>query len=234
MVERTCALPECTKPHRARGLCSTHYNLQHSTPEQRHRKQTVPCTWCGTDCVKDAGRQRRYQLFCSLACRDAKRAREAVDRKLPVGPIPGSYCRVPERHPARRAVVTPRVWVAGQCYECGSPFVAEVINTRFCSRQCSKRHHRRKRKEQRGHIIGASVRAYVYTRDRWTCWLCQRSIPRDLRAPHPMSPTVDHVLPQSRGGGHEVWNLRAAHFLCNSLRGNRSPAIMPTSPGYRP
>lgn len=229
MVERTCTLPECSKPHRAKGLCSTHYNQQHATPEQRHRKVTMHCTWCKAECVKDAGRERRYGgLFCSLDCRDAKRAHDAISRKLPVGPIQVTYCPVPSRHPARRAIAKPRVWVAGDCHECGSPFVTDQPATRFCSPPCSKRHHRRKHKVLHGYIIAASVRAYVFTRDRWTCWLCHQPILRDLKAPHPLSPSVDHVLPQSRGGGHQVWNLRAAHFLCNSLRGNRSPAILQT------
>src|SRR5690242_18698642 len=71
MVERTCTLPECTKPHRARGLCSTHYNQQLATPEQRHRKVIVQCTWCKAECTKDPGQGRKYGgLFCSLTCRD--------------------------------------------------------------------------------------------------------------------------------------------------------------------
>lgn len=237
MVQRTCTLPECTKPHRARGLCSTHYNQQHATPEQRHRKQNVPCTWCKTDCTKDAGREHRYgELFCSLSCRDKQRAARAQDRAererdrlLPVGPVPRTICALPPWHQARRIVTASRVWTAGDCTECGGSFVTNIAGTRFCSVRCSKRHHRRKRKVLRGHIIAASVRGYVFTRDRWTCWLCHQPIPRDLKAPHPLSPSIDHVLPQSRGGGHQVWNLRAAHFLCNAIRGNRSPAIMQTS-----
>jgi 5-methylcytosine-specific restriction endonuclease McrA len=228
VVERTCTLPGCSKPHRARGLCSTHYNQQNTAPEKRHRKQLVSCAWCQAECVKYVGQERKYGgLFCSLACRDAKRACDAHERKLPVGPVSGVYCRVPDSHPSRRAeVAPPRIWVAGHCHECETPFVANLLITRFCSRRCSKRHHRRRAKVAGGYIVAASVRAFVYTRDRWTCWLCHQPIMRGMKAPHPLSPSVDHVLPRSRGGGHEVWNLRAAHFQCNSLRGNRSPAIV--------
>ncbi len=237
MVQRTCSMPECGKRHRARGLCSTHYNQQLATPEQRHRKVTVPCTWCKVDCPKYPDQGSKYsELFCSLTCRDSKRAARAHaraererDRLLPVGPVPRTLCALPSWHPARRIVTGSRVWTAGDCTECGASFVTNLASTRFCSPRCSKRHHRRKRKVLHGYIIATSARAYVFTRDRWTCWLCHQPILRDLKAPHPLSPSIDHVLPQSRGGGHQIWNLRAAHFLCNSLRGNRSPAVMRTS-----
>lgn len=233
MIKRTCGMPECTKPHRARGLCSTHYNQQHASTEQRHAKQTVPCTWCQADCIKDVGRENKYdELFCSLACRDANRARHATERRLPVGPVPHTWCRIPAGHPARRQPKRPRVWTAGYCAECTTTYLSIQPGTRFCSLACTKRWHRRKQKEDQGQVVPATVRAYVYERDGWTCWLCDLPILRDARSPHPLSHSVDHVLPQSLGGGHEATNLRAAHFLCNAKRGNRpAPAPRRSSSG---
>lgn len=34
-------------------------------------------------------------------------------------------------------------------------------------------------------------------------------------------PTVDHILPLSRGGGWELDNLALAHKSCNTFKGNR-------------
>jgi 5-methylcytosine-specific restriction endonuclease McrA len=69
MNKRTCTMPNCSKPHRARGLCGSHYNQQHQT--NRHAKQTIPCAYCGADCEKDPSRANRYgSLYCSLKCRD--------------------------------------------------------------------------------------------------------------------------------------------------------------------
>jgi 5-methylcytosine-specific restriction endonuclease McrA len=39
--------------------------------------------------------------------------------------------------------------------------------------------------------------------------------------PHPMAPTIDHIVPLSKGGTHEPINCRTAHFLCNSTKGDR-------------
>lgn len=51
------------------------------------------------------------------------------------------------------------------------------------------------------------------------CGICRKPIDKSLRFPHSMSPTVDLILPWSRGGLAEVGNVRPAHLGCNSRRG---------------
>ncbi len=54
------------------------------------------------------------------------------------------------------------------------------------------------------------------------CWLCGRGVNKDLPYPHPMSASVDLVVPLSRGGNFlDRENLRLAHLYCNESRGNR-------------
>ncbi|OZD23830.1 hypothetical protein CH253_08180 [Rhodococcus sp. 06-156-3C] len=54
------------------------------------------------------------------------------------------------------------------------------------------------------------------------CWLCGEWIDPSLTYPDPMSFSADHVTPVSKGG-HNLGPLKAAHYGCNSSRGNRSP-----------
>lgn len=61
--------------------------------------------------------------------------------------------------------------------------------------------------------------AEIYERDGWHCWLCGRVVPRELRAPHPLSATLDHVVPIARRGPHTRANVRLAHRICNTRRG---------------
>lgn len=42
----------------------------------------------------------------------------------------------------------------------------------------------------------------IALRDGWTCWLCGHLIDPQLHAPHAESVTLDHVVPQVRGGSH--------------------------------
>lgn len=57
--------------------------------------------------------------------------------------------------------------------------------------------------------------------DRWgqRCWICRERIDMAAKAPSPKSYSVDHFVPLSLGGWHDLPNLRPAHFQCNSLRG---------------
>lgn len=75
----------------------------------------------------------------------------------------------------------------------------------------------------------------VVRREERTCWICQ--LPIDTALPYrdpttgkvnPMSWSLDHVVPLSKGGAElERWNARAAHFACNSGRGNRAARKTP-------
>lgn len=60
----------------------------------------------------------------------------------------------------------------------------------------------------------------VHTRDNWTCKLCLLPIDPKVAWPDPMSPSVDHVIPLSRGGAHAMHNVQSAHLGCNSSKGN--------------
>ena len=67
--------------------------------------------------------------------------------------------------------------------------------------------------------VPAAVRLAVYERDAYVCQLC--SEPTDPSAHHndDRFPSLDHIVPQSRGGTHEPENLRTAHRVCNARRG---------------
>lgn len=49
----------------------------------------------------------------------------------------------------------------------------------------------------------------------WTCAICGGKIDRNLRLPHQMAATIEHIVPISRGGKHEFENVAPAHAKCN-------------------
>jgi 5-methylcytosine-specific restriction endonuclease McrA len=61
----------------------------------------------------------------------------------------------------------------------------------------------------------------VFERDGWRCQLCGDDINPTLRFPHPLSATIDHILPLTKGGDHSLANVQTAHFRCNCMKGNR-------------
>ena len=63
---------------------------------------------------------------------------------------------------------------------------------------------------------------YIYERDKWRCHLCGGQVDRLLSGNDRMGPTLDHVVPLSKGGEHSNANVALAHRICNIRKGNRA------------
>lgn len=139
------------------------------------------------------------------------------------------------RHPDRH--LRPAV-----CVLCGDRYQAQRRDQRFCSLLCREVHARggpwscvlpctceerrqyararqtTRRAERRERECEPYQREDIYLRDRWRCGVCRRKVKPDLPWPHPMSATIDHVVPLSQGGGDTPANVRCTHLVCNVTR----------------
>lgn len=79
----------------------------------------------------------------------------------------------------------------------------------------------RRRAEKFGRIAEPVDVGAVFDRAGWICSLCARPVSADLPVLDPMAPTLEHVIPLSRGGDHVEANCALAHRLCNARKGNR-------------
>lgn len=61
----------------------------------------------------------------------------------------------------------------------------------------------------------------IYDAAGWVCGICGNPITKNLPYPDPMSASLDHVIPITRGGGHVKENLQASHLICNIQKGAR-------------
>ncbi len=52
-------------------------------------------------------------------------------------------------------------------------------------------------------------------RDKWLCYLCGGEVGRHPNDADSLKATLDHVVPQSKGGGNYPSNIRLAHSGCN-------------------
>ena len=58
------------------------------------------------------------------------------------------------------------------------------------------------------------------------CGICGQPVDKKLKFPHPMSATVDHIIPMDKGGHpSDINNLQLAHFRCNREKSNKLPAL---------
>jgi len=112
------------------------------------------------------------------------------------------------------------------CEECGQLFTPEnLYQIRFCSNKCGEKNAKQNRNQLiRYRSYGRVYPDKIWLRDGGICQICKTKVDRTKKAPHPKSVSLDHIVPISKGGTHEMSNLRLAHFLCNSKRGNRGEA----------
>lgn len=160
MAQRSCGIPGCGNTHRAKGLCSTHYNQRDS---QRHRKAAMPCTVCQAEVLR-----------------------------------PVTSDRLPACSPVCRATIQ-----FGSHHGTGYSWSEDAA--------------------RRARAAGASVieifdRFEIFERDGYRCQICGELAVIDGNPFDPLSATVDHIVPLSRGGSHCRTNAQCAHLACNSAK----------------
>lgn len=220
MPKRTCSADGCGDPHWSRGLCRRHYKVTHEY-----------CTVVCVECATEFRSSRATGKLCSDECRskyytgNLETGRRRTPRPLVHVPDAPAFTWLPAQHPVMRLArqPRPRVWFAGPCSWCETPFVFNQPAARFCSTRCSARHH--EAKSGRRFIISPRRRLAIYERDGWTCQLCMEPVDRDLMSTDPINdwaPSLDHIECQSWAlvPDHSDANLRLAHRWCNAVRGD--------------
>lgn len=69
-------------------------------------------------------------------------------------------------------------------------------------------------------VVITPKKLQVIHRDNGICQLCLLPVPNN-------EVSIDHILPQSKGGSCDMNNLQLAHSYCNSYKSNRTDFISP-------
>lgn len=179
------------------------------------RNAGKPCKECGKPLT-------RYQAkYCSPVC--SSRAKDKLFRKNNPDAYRAQRRRQRQRRNERRKLKKLEAFDNGEyniaCLECLEIFNAFGFNARklkFCSRKCSKKHHRtnREMRKRKAFVEAVNVRKLA----RWQkgrCYHCNRKIDMTKSAPHPKSLTLDHLVPLALGGEHSYANTVASCWDCN-------------------
>lgn len=131
---------------------------------------------------------------------------------IPVKWRPGpQYCPDPVCRQAYRGTPTASPW---------SPNLSPAENALRANPRKTEESERRSqfraaRKRLRSALVPGIGDEAIYQRDRWTCHLCDLPVSRTLAHPHPMSPSIDHLVPIDSDGSDDPANLATAHLACN-------------------
>lgn len=69
-------------------------------------------------------------------------------------------------------------------------------------------------------------REEVYEQNSWICGICGEKVDKHLKYPDPLSQSLDHIIPLSKGGTHTRNNVQLAHLRCNLRKSDKLPSEM--------
>lgn len=101
----------------------------------------------------------------------------------------------------------------------------EKARGRVANMTCQQRHKkdaRRAKRRSSKHTNGQPDqfdRIEIFIRDGFVCGVCGDQVDETLLYPDPMSPSIDHVIPLSKGGSHTLDNVQCTHLDCNLRKG---------------
>lgn len=62
----------------------------------------------------------------------------------------------------------------------------------------------------------------IILKTQTVCGICGKPVDFSYKYPHPLSPTVDHIIPISKGGHpSDLSNLQLAHRCCNRQKSDK-------------
>lgn len=200
--------------------------------ERYNSKIVVRCRHCGTE--KEVSRQSALYEGGLGECRCFKQERriEAETEK-----ILGFWQELQKPRPLKRDIKIEF------CRICGKPFIKEGVSP-YCSEKCLRRARRLKegratdkrlRRMKSGEMDDITLDDLI-VRDSNICWICGKPCDQtdfdyngNTFIIGRMYPTIDHIVPLSKGGTHTWDNVRLAHMICNSLKGDKITPRVPDS-----
>lgn len=181
-------------------------------------KNWCECQWCGETFKKPNRGGAAGKYCCRKHSYDRQsfvtrivRAQKAFERSLRTIIDAQSKPPVPKR----------------KCVECGADGLGKWM--RYCdpcsgeraavARKRARRTGKALRRARKRAVAYETVRPHeVFARDGYRCGLCGKRCNSTAAVPHPRAPTLDHIIPLSKGGEHTMRNVQCACFKCNTAK----------------
>lgn len=251
MAESTCTVDGCDSAAKRRGWCSRHYQswYRYGDPLATTARQPTQCALCGSPVVRVTAHGPAPK-YCSKQCQTranhvspagvARQKRRQASQKKAPRLIQCASC-----DQGFEAVRSDARFCSPRCLQratrdsatqvcatdgCDKPKRAKGL-CNYCYRKArgetqqwtdARRdaYHRRRALKAETSSGRPVLLSEIRVRDGNRCHLCRKAVP-DQVWPHPLSPSLDHVVPLSKGGAHDPDNVRLSHLRCNVQKGAR-------------
>ncbi len=121
------------------------------------------------------------------------------------------------------------------CPECGKVFISSRSNQIYCCIECTKKRNnrvkdinRRRSIKENGKVNWDITLQKLIKRDKNRCYICGgkcdlNDYEKDIDGNFIVGknyPSIDHLIPVSKGGTHTWDNIKLAHHYCNTIKNN--------------
>lgn len=241
MSKRTCKWPACTSDkHEARGYCAKHY-----LRAWRIKDFSEPWAyWRPKSRTKNLGNwatKRAYQTQKGRSCIWPHCSKSSYSRQFCSSHYAIAYSEGNFKNPWKNMVNF-------ECVSCGDLFTRDTRQRKYCTPECGHKFRYRNnveaakaytrqwqknnpdrarmiRKRRKALLKNATVEVFCFddvkAKSRDMCYLCGDHIDYSLEYPHKRSPSLDHVVPLSKGGDHSLENCEMTHLECNLEKGTK-------------
>lgn len=203
------------------------------------------CEWCGNELLNTKSPRRR---FCNDICRARARVNRAEttgtnlvtcqtcskefrtyrDNKT----FCSEECRMNCKSNGRNKPNIVKISLINNCDECGNEYETSSKSQRFCSYKCKTKNRNKLNELQRRkyYIEGDNTISLskLIDKENNLCYICGAECnSNDLVTDDKGTvicgneyPSIEHVIPLSKGGKHEWNNVKLAHRVCNIKKSN--------------
>ena len=200
--------------------------------EHSDGKINMMCKHCGYEFKRVAQSIRKNRnIICAGCSKNNKEAMEIIEATKKELDKRVNRIKLKVNNEVKRlAVKVNKEPIEYKCGECDKPFMS-INKKRFCSKRCMKRKHhrskelsRRKRLKLNGNIDYSITIDKLIKRDKGKCLICGNKVNKQDYTETEEGyfiagesyPSIDHILPVSKGGTHTWENVQLAHRSCNS------------------
>lgn len=195
---------------------------------------TIRCPKCGTvfersmTAIRHPGTQTIVCPGCVEIEKEEKRKAEEERKRLV------EQERIRKAEEKAKAAEEKEKAKLHECPVCGKLTRRKI----YCSKECAnkiynKNHELKRDRKIKGVMVDKDITLQkLYERDHGICYLCGEVCNWDDKEERDgviicgnSYPSIDHVIPLSRGGNHSWQNVRLAHRICNTRKGAKVQKI---------
>lgn len=186
----------------------------------------VKCTHCGGISQKSMVAFRTsHKVLCSICHYDPEK--EAAKRLKELEREKTRECRAREKEIALMVKAGRGKQMSFNLCKCGVIISGKAMRCEDCRRTWENRRMRPSNEKWKQIRKNTDALRRVYERDGGICYICGQPCDYDdfyykkgAFCIGTKYPTIDHVIPRSKGGGNTFNNFKLAHMICNSLKGD--------------